>query len=193
MKNSHQYKCGGDTCDTDQKGIKGNDSRGKKREFEILVKKNMKRAYFSALGILGSHDAAMDLSQEAFIRAYKHFNRFDTNKNFFTWFYKILRNLCLNFIRDNKNRKEDVIFENITNPVSTSLQQATEEKELIELLHNAINTLSPDDREVIILKEFEGYSYNEISEMLNLPAGTVMSRLYYARKKLAKKMKMVTE
>jgi len=159
----------------------------------LYVKKNMKRGYFSALGILGSHDAAMDISQEAFIRAYKNFNHFDSNKNFFTWFYKILRNLCLNFIRDNKNRKEDVIFENIISPVSNSLQQATEEKELIQLLHESINSLSTEDREVIILKEFEGYSYKEISEMLNLPVGTVMSRLYYARKKLATKMKLVTE
>ena len=153
----------------------------------------MKRAYFSALGILGAHDAAMDVSQEAFIRAYKHFNSFDSSKNFFTWFYKILRNLCLNFIRDNKNRKEDAIFENTYDYNSNTLQQTTEEKELIEILHKSISSLSPDDREVIILKEFEGYSYNEISEMLNLPVGTVMSRLYYARKKLAKKMIMVTE
>ena len=133
------------------------------------------------------------MSQEAFIRAYKHFNSFDSSKNFFTWFYKILRNLCLNFIRDNKNRKEDAIFENTYDYNSNTLQQTTEEKELIEILHKSISSLSPDDREVIILKEFEGYSYNEISEMLNLPVGTVMSRLYYARKKLAKKMIMVTE
>lgn len=157
------------------------------------VKKNMKRAYFSALGILGSHDAAMDVSQEAFIRAYKHFNRFDSSKNFFTWFYKILRNLCLNFIRDNKNRKEDAIFENTFDYNSNTLQQTTEEKELIEILQTSISSLSADDREIIILKEFEGYSCKEISEMLNLPAGTVMSRLYYARKKLASKMKLASK
>lgn len=166
-------------------------SQKKKKEFELHVKNNMKRAYFSALGMLGSHDAAMDISQEAFIRAYKSYNRFDADKNFFTWFYKILRNLCLNYIRDNKNRKEDVIFESCADVVSHSLQQEAEDEELIKLLHISINTLCPEDREIIILKEFEGYSYKEISEMLNIPGGTVMSRLYYARRKLAIKMKLV--
>ena len=168
-------------------------SHRRKMEFEMHVKKNMRRAYLSAFGILGSHDAAMDVSQEAFIRAYKNYNKFNPEKKFFTWFYKILRNLCLNFIRDNNNRKEDVIFENSFDSASNSLQQEAEEKELIILLHKSINELNTEDREIIILKELEGFSYNEISEMLNIPTGTVMSRLFYARKKLANKMKLVTE
>ena len=66
-------------------------SKKKTREFEMLVKNNMKRAYFSALGFLGSHDAAMDVSQEAFIQAYRNFNTYDTKRNFFAWYYKILK------------------------------------------------------------------------------------------------------
>ena len=77
-----------------------------KSEFVLLMRSNMKRAYFSALGIVGSHDDAMELAQLAFIRAYKHFGSFDKDKNFFTWYYKILRNLCLNKIRDTKRRNE---------------------------------------------------------------------------------------
>jgi RNA polymerase sigma-70 factor, ECF subfamily len=73
-------------------------------EFERLVKQNMKRAYFVALAFLGSHDSAVEVSQEAFIRAYRHFNKFDKSKNFFTWYYKILKNLGLNFIRDGKKK-----------------------------------------------------------------------------------------
>jgi RNA polymerase sigma-70 factor (ECF subfamily) len=169
-------------------------SKNKSKEFEVLVKDNMRRAYFSALGFLGSHDAAMDVSQEAFIRAYRNFNKYDTKRNFFTWYYKILRNLCLNFIRDNKNRKEEYFFEckkyedSRNNP-----EQTFEEKEELEMLHVAINQLETEDKEIIILREFEGYSYDEISEMLSLPAGTVMSRLFYARKKLAEKMKRIME
>ena len=71
-----------------------------KEEFEMLVKQNMKPAYFSALGLLGSHDAAMDVTQEAFIRAYKNYKNYNNEKKFFTWYYRILKNLCLNFIRD---------------------------------------------------------------------------------------------
>jgi RNA polymerase sigma-70 factor (ECF subfamily) len=169
-------------------------SKSKTKEFEVLVKDNMKRAYFSALGFLGSHDAAMDVSQEAFIRAYRNFNKYDTKRNFFTWYYKILRNLCLNSIRDNKNRKEDFFLENRKYEFShNNPEQNLEEKEELEMLHNAINQLETDDREIIILREFESYSYEEITEMLNLPAGTVMSRLFYARKKLAEKMKRLIE
>jgi RNA polymerase sigma-70 factor (ECF subfamily) len=62
-----------------------------KAEFEKLVKANMKRAYYTALGILGSHDAAMEISQEAFIRVYRNFDKYDRQKNFFTWYYKILK------------------------------------------------------------------------------------------------------
>ena len=178
----------------DKKLSAGTISKNKTKEFDVLVKDNMKRAYFSALGFLGSHDAAMDVSQEAFIRAYRSFNTYDTKRNFFTWYYKILRNLCLNFIRDNKNRKEEFFLESSKYKDSrNNPEQNLEEKEDLEMLHIAINQLEIEEREIIILREFEGYSYEEISEMLTLPAGTVMSRLYYARKKLAEKMKRIME
>jgi len=174
----------------DNKVSAGTISKKKTKEFEVLVKDNMKRAYFSALGFLGSHDAAMDVSQEAFIRAYHSFDKYDSKRNFFTWYYKILRNHCFNFIRDNKNRKEEFFLESRKDVVSrNNPEQNLEEKEELELLHNAINQLEIENREIIILREFEGYSYEEISEMLNLPAGTVMSRLFYARKKLTENMK----
>jgi RNA polymerase sigma-70 factor (ECF subfamily) len=100
----------------------------------------------------------------------------------------------LNFIRDNKNRKEEYFIESRKYEVSrNNPEQNLEEKEELEMLHVAINQLETEDKEIIVLREFEGYSYEEISEMLNLPAGTVMSRLFYARKKLAEKMKRLME
>jgi RNA polymerase sigma-70 factor (ECF subfamily) len=178
----------------DKKISARNISKNNTKEFEVLVKDNMKRAYFSALGFLGSHDAAMDVSQEAFIRAYHNFNKYDEKRNFFTWYYKILRNLCLNFIRDNNNRKEEFFLEHKKYEDShNNPEQNLEKKEESEMLHVAINQLETEEREIIILREFEGYSYEQISEMLSLPAGTVMSRLYYTRKKLADKMKRIME
>ncbi len=175
---------------TDTESIRN--SLTKKQEFELLVKKNMQRAYFSAYGILGSHDSAMELSQRAFIRAYKNFNRYDRSKNFFTWYYKILKNLCLNFIRDNKNRKEEPILEyKSEESVTETPQDLVEKEEMKQLLQKALSELEFEEREIIVLREFEGHSYKEISEMLNIPEGTVMSRLFYARKKLAGKMKKV--
>ncbi len=161
-----------------------------KEEFEMLVKQNMRRAYFSALGLLGSHDAAMDVTQEAFIRAYRNFRSYNNEKKFFTWYYSILKNLCLNFIRDRKRKNETEYIEFIEDEHSQNKSgEAIENKELIEKLQEAIDELDFDDREVIILKEFEDHTYKEIAEILNIPVGSVMSRLFYARKKLAIKLK----
>ena len=161
-----------------------------KEEFEMLVKQNMRRAYFSALGLLGSHDAAMDVTQEAFIRAYRNFKSFNGEKNFFTWYYSILKNLCLNFIRDRKRKNETEYIEFKEDGHSHSKPgEAIENKELTEKLQEAIDELDFDDREVIILKEFENHTYKEIAEILSIPVGSVMSRLFYARKKLAGKLK----
>lgn len=159
----------------------------KKTEFERLVKINMKRAYYTALGFLGSHDLAMDASQEAFIKAYRNFHKFDNTKNFFTWYYKILKNHCLNLIRNKKNKKEKSFIE-IKNKVLSSETplENIEMKEETKLLEDALGNLSFEKREIIILKEFEDKSYLEISELLDIPIGSVMSRLFYARKELSK-------
>ncbi|GAB4287921.1 MAG: sigma-70 family RNA polymerase sigma factor [Ignavibacteriaceae bacterium] len=161
-----------------------------KAEFEVLVKGNMKRAYFTALGFLGSHDLARELSQEAFIRAYRNFNRFDRSKNFFTWYYKILKNLCLNFIRDSKKRTSRFFVEPDEQQLSDAgPDELLELKEQVELLNESLGELSPEDRELIVLKEFERMSYKEIAALLSIPEGSVMSGLFYARKRLADKMK----
>lgn len=149
----------------------------------------MKRAYFSALAIVGNHDDAMELSQKAFLRAYKNFSSFDSNRKFFTWYYKILRNLCLNFIRDTKNRREYSFIENIDYVNEINIQSEIERQEIISQVKKGLDELDDSDREIIILKEFENYSYKEIAEMLEIPIGSVMSKLHYARKKLAKKIK----
>lgn len=156
-------------------------------EFENNVKAHMQRAYYTALGFLGSHDSAMEMSQEAFIRAYRSYKKFDHTKKFFTWYYKILRNLCFNFIRDNKKKTDLSYIENRkVNGKSEDPVEVVETEELHKNLETAISKLDFDEREIIILKEFEEHSYKEIAELLNIPVGTVMSRLYYARKKLAK-------
>ncbi|NNG28057.1 MAG: RNA polymerase sigma factor [Ignavibacteriaceae bacterium] len=161
-----------------------------KKEFEMQVKLNMKRAYFTALGLLGSHDTAMDVTQEAFIRAYRNYKNFNNENNFFTWYYRILKNLCLNFIRDKKRKNETEYIEYKENEHSVNKPgEAIENKELTEKLQESIDELDFNDREVLILKEFEDYTYKEIAEILNIPVGSVMSRLFYARKKLAEKLK----
>ena len=77
---------------------------GDVQAFGWLVRRYMKRAYFTALGLVGNHEDALDLSQEAFVRAYRAFGRFEVRQRFYTWYYKILRNLCLNHLRDRSTR-----------------------------------------------------------------------------------------
>jgi RNA polymerase sigma-70 factor, ECF subfamily len=160
-----------------------------KKLFEQLVKDNMKRAYFTALGLTGSHDIAMELSQEAFIRAYRSFERFDISKNFFTWYYRILKNLCLNYKRDRKRRREFGFLEVRRNFISEDPSGVYEKEEMNEKLSSALLLLDVNEREIIILREFEDMDYSEISEVLGIPEGTVMSRLFYARKKLGNIMR----
>ncbi len=163
---------------------------GNKNAYGEIVKLYMKRAYFSALSIVGSHDDALDLSQEAFIRAYRSINKFDTTKTFYTWFYKILRNLCLNHLRNKSNRANnfsDILedFKNIKDD-NQNTDKMVEQNETKNIVWQAIWKLTPEDREIITARDILNTSYEDLSGLLQVPLGTVMSRLYYARKRLRK-------
>ena len=159
--------------------------------FGQLVERYMRRAYYVALGLVGSHEAALDLSQDAFARAFRHREHLDPTRPFYPWLYQILRRLCFNFLRDSASRRKklaqagnwlaDEVAERQTDDPSSSLERARQR----EAIARAIEELSDREREVFVLKEFEGLKYREIAELLDIPIGTVMSRLYKARKKLA--------
>jgi RNA polymerase sigma-70 factor (ECF subfamily) len=169
---------------------------GDKQAFGALVEKYKKRAYYTALGLAGSHEDALDLSQEAFVRAYRSISKFDRSLGgFFTWYYKILRNLCFNFLRDRARHAR--AFSEVDGPAQRlneipdenyDLTVIAERDELKEMLWKAILSLKEQDREIIILKDFQDISYKEIAEVLDCPIGTVMSRLFNARKQLREKM-----
>ncbi len=175
----------------DDQELIGRSQRGNSQAFGILVNRYMQRAYYVALGFVGSHEDALDLSQEAFVRAYRHIKRFEKGRKFFTWYYQILRNLCFNFLK--KRKKRAYLFSEIPEEEVLQFRAAAEnspdvdleKKELKRRLWKAISALSELDREVIILREFQELSYQEMAEVLDCPVGTVMSRLYNARKHLA--------
>ena len=163
---------------------------GNKSAFGKLVKIYNKRAFYTALSIVGSSEDAFDLSQEAFIKAYRSINKFDTTKKFFTWYYKILKNICLNHIRNKSLHAISFseIIENVENMSDESINpnQQIEIYETRKAIWNAIWKLSNEDREIIVAREFLDTSYEDLSALMNVPIGTVMSRLYYARKRLKK-------
>jgi RNA polymerase sigma-70 factor (ECF subfamily) len=167
-------------------------SRGDSAAFGELVRRNMQRGYRAALGLVGSHDDALDLSQDAFARALNHAAKMDPERPFYPWFYQILRRLCFNFLRDRANRRrlldeaggwigDDPIFGSRQNHPDTRLQREDARRIVVK----AIATLPDVQREVLVLREFEDLKYAEIALLLDIPAGTVMSRLYAARRALA--------
>jgi len=162
--------------------------------FRQLVEVLMKPAYHHALMLTGNHEDALDMSQEAFIRAWKHRASVDAGRPFFPWFYTLLRRLCLNNIRNNSRRKDNPERnrDQWLEPVDYSTpHDITVQHELSEMVSKALGMLGLEDREIITLKDLQGYSYKEISEILSVPAGTVMSRLYTARQRFKVKMKEV--
>jgi RNA polymerase sigma-70 factor (ECF subfamily) len=152
--------------------------KGNREAYGEIVKKYMKSAYYITLGFVHNHQDALDLSQEAFIKAFRKIKRFDTEKAFFPWFYKLMKNLCLDYLRKKKKRSE-VPLEG-----TEASQDERQNAEIREALGKAIAELPFEQREVIILRYFQQLSYRELSEMTGKPIGSVMSSLYYAKKKL---------
>ncbi|NOG44496.1 MAG: sigma-70 family RNA polymerase sigma factor [Calditrichaeota bacterium] len=167
--------------------------KGDKHAFGILVNLYKKRAYFSALGFVHDRDRALDLSQEAFVKVWQSIKKIDPDRKFFTWYYTILKNVCLNDLRKKTNQprpySEFIDFDPEEIKDSTvDISKTLENDELKKLIWDAINKLNKNEKEILLLREFQDLSYTEISEVLNCPQGTVMSRLYSARKTLKSKI-----
>lgn len=159
--------------------------------YKVLVDRYKTRAYYAALMYTHNRDDALDLSQEAFYRAYRALARFDTSRNFYTWFYRILKNLCINFVtRKRTHNQFSADAENAPDLISSDAnpEEVLEQNEQSALLWKALNRLKEKDREIIILKEFQEMAYREMAEVLDIPEGSVMSRLFYARKRLLREL-----
>jgi RNA polymerase sigma-70 factor (ECF subfamily) len=168
--------------------------RGDRAAFGSLVELHRERAYSAALSLLRDHEEARDLSQEAFVRAFQALDRFDPARPFFPWYYRILRNRCLNHLKRHGPRRkvsldamceEDHLqFEARTEDPVRSIQA----EQMSRHLRAAIGRLKPEFREIIVLYHFEEMSYRDIADSLRIPIGTVMSRLFHARRALAQLM-----
>ena len=165
---------------------------GETAAFGELVSRHMRRAYYAALGLVGSHEDALDLSQDAFARAFGARDRIDPDRPFYTWLYQILRRLCFNHTRDRKLHRERlrtargwIVDDANWRAAREDPQHRVERDEARRRIRKAIESLAEREREVLVLKEFEGLRYREIAALLEIPIGTVMSRLYTARQHLA--------
>lgn len=151
--------------------------QGDKEAFRFLVERYQSQAVAHAVGILGNKDDGLDAVQEAFVDAYQNLKKFDSERRFYPWFYVLLRNRCFKMAAKSKQT------ENIEETEILASQKGLPREERFAL-ETALLALSAEDREIIALKYLDGLSYDEIAEHLAIPKGTVMSRLFYARKQL---------
>lgn len=166
--------------------------QGDRDAFGELVNRYMKRSYRAALSLVGSPDDALDLSQEAFARAFRARRKLDPERPFYAWLYQILRRLCFNFVRDRQTRTHKLreasawmVESRRAEAAQGHPDRAMEMDEARHRLAAAMEGLPEREREALVLKEFEGLRYREIASLLGIPIGTVMSRLYAARRRLA--------
>jgi len=158
-----------------------------------LVERYQGRIYGVVYGMVRNPEDARELSQEAFVKAYRNLSRFRFGSSFYTWLCRIAMNVSIDHLRRMKKRRTEQFDEGIASRdagvISLAHHRADpdrtlERKRLRERIFSAIDTLPDDQRQVIILREIDGLSYKEIAAVMEIPEGTVMSRLYYARKKL---------
>jgi len=149
--------------------------------FEPLVVRYQRVLFTVALRLLGNADDARDATQNAFIRAYERLDTFDPSRRFFSWIYRITVNESLNLRRAQRPHE----------PLPATLETSDgtldrlEARELSERVQAALMTLSPEHREVVVMRHFADLSYDEIAETLDIPSKTVKSRLFSARQRLA--------
>ena len=171
--------------------------RGDEKAFRMLMERYQRRIYALAYGMVRDREQAMDITQEVFIKVYRFLGTFQGNSSFYTWLYRIAMNKCIDHIRRRKKgegfefndavrRREPDDHEALVLPTyfDSNPLNAAARRELAEQIQKALDSLSPNHRAILVLREVEGMSYSEIAKTLKIHKGTVMSRLFHARRNL---------
>lgn len=165
---------------------------GDTNAFETLVVEHEKKVYNLALRMVGNEEDARDMSQEAFIKAYNSLDSFRGDSKFSVWLYRLTSNLCIDFLRS-RGRRQTVSLTVEDNEDDAQLdipddrfspERAFERSETRESVKRGLETLTPEYRQILLLREINGLTYEEIGKALGLEEGTVKSRIFRARKKL---------
>ncbi|MEO8350535.1 MAG: sigma-70 family RNA polymerase sigma factor [Chthoniobacteraceae bacterium] len=169
--------------------------KGETAAFNELVTRYRQRAFAMVFQMVRNDQDAWDLTQDGFLKAWRNIRHFRGQSQFYTWLYRILMNVTIDWLRRKQVQGEAVFddaigLENIE-PGSTTTPKnelpppaRLSDKEIRARIDEAIQRLTPEHREVIVLREIEGLDYQEIADQTGITLGTVMSRLFYARKKL---------
>jgi len=173
--------------------------KGDQNAFRQLVERYQRRIYQLALGMMKDPDDAMDIAQETFVRVHRYLPSFKGDSSFFTWTYRIATNLCLDaqrkkgrLTRVDAEEGDEAEIEAAMDPPSAALagpQRSVLNEELRGKLEEALQGLSENHRAILLLRELEGMSYEELAKVLGIRKGTVMSRLFHARLKMQNKLR----
>ena len=173
--------------------------QGDQRAFKELVQRYQRKVYGVALGMLRDKEEARDVSQEAFVKVYRYIQHFKGDASFYTWLYRITVNVCIDLMRRKGRGDDHTEFDEtqaldtseanlgaLGSKLGTNPQKAALRKELAEKIAAAFQEIPPAHRQILLLREVEGMSYEDLSRVLKIPKGTVMSRLFHARLKMQK-------
>lgn len=173
--------------------------KGDEEAFGVLVQHYHQRLYHVVYRFVPNRDDAMELAQQVWVKAWNKRTSFRGESAFFTWLYRIAHFTCLDFIRSRARRPEDEFNPDLLPRMDPSVQSApsrdgrpdhaAEHAEVRERFEAALSGLTQEHRTALVLREVEGLSYDEIARVMRCRKGTVMSRIFYARRKIQEEMK----
>ena len=171
--------------------------RGDRDAFRTLFERYHRKAYALAFGVLRHQDDALDVVQDAFIKAHKYLDKFEGHSSFYTWLYRIVMNLAIDHLRKHRRVKPVELDEQHLDESDDALLpkilganpgRALMDKEIRARIDQALGELSDNHRAVLIMRELEGMSYEEMAQAMGCSKGTIMSRLFHARKNMQKQL-----
>jgi RNA polymerase sigma-70 factor, ECF subfamily len=171
---------------------------GDQRAFRLLVERYQKKVYAVALGMVKDAEEARDVAQEAFVKVHRYLDHFKGDSSFYTWLYRITTNVCIDVLRRRGGTRAEVVEYDdaaeldlaeanlgaLGSQLDSDPARAALRRELGQQLEEALDQLPEKHRTILLLRELEGMSYEDLSRTLDIPKGTVMSRLFHARAKV---------
>ena len=171
---------------------------GDRQAFKSLMQRYQRKVYSVAYGFLRNQEDALDVVQESFIKVHRYLANFEGNSSFYTWLYRIVTNLCIDHIRKNKRHRELEFDDGLRHdgedggmsalPLSSlgDPAQVLQRREILDAVQDGLQYLSEKHRAVIIIRELQGLSYEEMAQAMKCSKGTIMSRLFHARRNMQK-------
>jgi RNA polymerase sigma-70 factor (ECF subfamily) len=171
--------------------------QGDQAAWDLVVRQHWRKVFNVAYKFVGKHDEAEDLAQDIFLKVFRSLNTFDRRANFQTWLVSVSRNLCIDHYRSVRKERQTIdrnIDANELSPASKDAGPiaALEQRDRVLLLRQALAALPATLRTAVVMRDIQELSYQEIADALQLPEGTVKSRINRGRTELARQIKMLT-